>query len=301
MAAAPKPASKPARASAQRGPMDIAHHRSSATSLAPAGAYRETLMVRSYEAGPGDRVRPATVLRFLEHLATRASATLGFDHHWYAARDSAWVVREMSLLLGSAARMDQKLTCATWVSSYRKVQAFREYVICCAQTGRLVARAQARWAYISRSSGQLQRVPAVLMAASGTMPPAMRPRSVPPRPLAAAPLAATALTARTYEADTQLHVNNAVYADWLDEAQQAALLAATEEAHAHLPRYYRLEYVRPARPGNSLLVNTWVASPASRALTVWQEITQAATDLVMLRATSAHLRSSARRVTSVAS
>ena len=49
----------------------------------PAQAFRDHLTVRSYEAGREGGVHPATILRYLEHLATCASAALGFDNHWY--------------------------------------------------------------------------------------------------------------------------------------------------------------------------------------------------------------------------
>ncbi|HEX8727661.1 MAG TPA: hypothetical protein VF739_03505, partial [Ktedonobacterales bacterium] len=43
----------------------------------PAEAFRDSLTVRSYEAGRMGGTHPATILRYLEHLATGASAALG--------------------------------------------------------------------------------------------------------------------------------------------------------------------------------------------------------------------------------
>ena len=50
------------------------------------------------------------------------------------------------------------------------------------------------------------------------------------------------------------HVNNAVYADWLDEAVIAAGGASSARA---VPRLVRLEYARAAEPGVKLVVDTW--------------------------------------------
>lgn len=50
------------------------------------------------------------------------------------------------------------------------------------------------------------------------------------------------------------HVNNAVYADWLDEAVIAA--GATPVVRA-VPRLVRLEYVRSAEPAERLVGATW--------------------------------------------
>src|SRR5262245_53718920 len=89
----------------------------------PVDAYSESLLVRSYEAGRDGVVSPGTLLRYLEHLATRASAWVGFDHVWYETHDSAWVVREMALELGTPPRMNDELRMATWISGFRRVQA----------------------------------------------------------------------------------------------------------------------------------------------------------------------------------
>jgi acyl-ACP thioesterase len=50
------------------------------------------------------------------------------------------------------------------------------------------------------------------------------------------------------------HVNNAVYADWLDEA---VIAAGDETAIRAVPRLARLEYARAAEPGAALVASTW--------------------------------------------
>ena len=189
-----------------------------ATARFPREAWADALTVRSYEAGLDGAVRPGVILRYLESLATRASAGLGYDNRWYRDNRGAWVVREMSLTLGARAGIDDDLRLFTWVSAFRRVQATREYLITHAGTGRIVARAQARWAYIDRVTGQLTRIPNDLSARMGPWGHGMRSRratSPGDNPTSAASLP---LVARAYEADTQGHINNCVYLDWFDEA-----------------------------------------------------------------------------------
>ena len=50
------------------------------------------------------------------------------------------------------------------------------------------------------------------------------------------------------------HVNNAVYADWLDEA---VLADGGGTAVGAVPRLARLEYARAAAPGASVDVEVW--------------------------------------------
>lgn len=232
----------------------------------PTQAWEDTLTVRSYEAGRDGGVRPGVILRYLENLATRASAGLGYDNRWYRDHRGAWVVREMSLLLGARAAIDDDLRLATWVSEFRRVQATRDYLITRADTGRLVARAQARWAYIDRVTGQLTRIPDDITSRMGPWGYGMRPRR--PRATSDGLTAAASmpLVARAYEADTQGHINNCVYLDWFDEAASQA---------SARPRFFRLEYIRPALPGDALIIHTAPVVTRSRGLALWQWITPA--------------------------
>ena len=50
------------------------------------------------------------------------------------------------------------------------------------------------------------------------------------------------------------HVNNAVYADWLDEA---VIVAGGASAARAVPRLVRLEYARAAEPAARLVVDAW--------------------------------------------
>jgi acyl-ACP thioesterase len=246
----------------------------------PPQAFSDALTVRSYEAGRDGLIRPGVVLRYLEHLATRASAALGFDNRWYRDHNGAWVVREMSLLIGALPGIDDDLRLFTWVSDFRRVQATRDYLVIHASTGRLVARASARWAYIDRERLMPARIPDAITARMGPWGHGMRTRQT-GLPLGAAPLAAEMpVTAREYEADTQQHINNCVYLDWFEEAaHQAAATGALTGAPVRLrPRFYALEYIRPTQPGAALSIATTAPLRArSRSLGFWQTITTADT------------------------
>jgi acyl-ACP thioesterase len=252
----------------------------------PEGAYEVATHVRSYEVGRTGTIRLGTILRYFENLATLHSAQRGFDHNWYEHEGSAWVVREMRLLLGPPPGIAEELRMATWLSGFRRVQAHREYALWRAADGRLLARAQARWAYVDRIAGQPRRLPESLIERfnplGGAIPTHHHPMSASPESEARSELA---LTARDYEADSNQHINNCVYADWLDEA----LARAPLEAARILPRHVALEYLRPALPGESLRIATRTTRSGSRGLAAIQEITREPDVAVVLRASSEHL------------
>lgn len=286
----------------------------------PPEAFADALETRSYEAGRAGPIRVGTTLRYLEALATRASAALGFDSNWYAEQQVAWVVREMSLLLGDLPTIGDALTLATWVSDFKRVQAFREYVVArqssqsSQPTPRMVARARARWAYVDRASGRPLAIHEALTGRMGALGFSMRrrPQRFGEATLALqrgasdeaprlAPAGELALIAREYEADLNQHINNCVYADWLDEGLHQSLtsgqLATVGVAPTATlrPRYFHLEYIRPLRPGARVIVRTYALGRRSRSLVVWQEIVadegerQEATPTLALRAYSEHL------------
>jgi medium-chain acyl-[acyl-carrier-protein] hydrolase len=268
--------------------MNEALHNQPRPRRVPEAAYTESLFVRSYEAGRQGSVGAATILRYLEHLATRASAWRGFDHTWYERHGSAWVVREMALELATLPRMDDDLLMATWLSGFRRVQATREYAIWYPATGRLAVRAQARWAYVDRRRGTLLRVHDELLQRFEVSEEAM-PRRAIPLPGETAMAHELSLTAREYEADTQQHVNNCVYLDWLREAllRASANAGLTAERLAY-PRRYQLEYLRQVLPGDTVLIHTRLESYGSRGLRAWQQIVSAPSGEVALVARSEH-------------
>jgi acyl-CoA thioesterase FadM len=258
----------------------------------PASVHTTTLTVRSYETTTAGIVSPATLLRYLEHIATLDSAARGFSHDWYETHGSAWVVRDMRLLLWDTPALADEVYLATWLSGYRRVQATREYCIWREPEQRLVARAQGRWAYVDRARGIPVRIPDDLIERFGVAGHAM-----PLRPTNSAMIAPAgtgseiALVARSYEADTQQHINNTIYMDWLGEALTHALTEtdSATDMSAITPRYYHIQYVHPARPGDRVVISTQVDRTGSRRLTVVQTIRDNATGQIAVECRSEHL------------
>ena len=259
------------------------------TRLVPDGAYCMTIRVRSYETGRSGTVGVGTILRYLEHLATEASTERGFDHRWYKDAGSAWVVREMDILLGALPGIDDDMVLATWLSEWRRVQARREYAIWWPQRERMIARASARWAYVDRLRGQPMRVPDEMLSKFGVpgqpMPLRTSISDSETSPRQCVPLQ---IVAREYEADTQQHVNNCVYADWLEEAARGCASEAVAGQRMRSARYCHIAYVRPALPGDAVRVDT-AATVRGRLLHLVQTITSATDQRLYVRAWSQHL------------
>jgi acyl-ACP thioesterase len=63
-----------------------------------------------------------------------------------------------------------------------------------------------------------------------------------------------AIDVRPQELDPMDHVNNAVYADWVDEA---VIRRGGEADVRAIPRTMRLEYARAVEAGGTVLVDAW--------------------------------------------
>jgi acyl-CoA thioesterase FadM len=269
----------------------------------PEEAFRDRLRVRSYEVGRSGTIGLGTTLRYCEALATDASAALGFTRSWYEDHHSAWVVREMNIQLGLLPRIGVELRLATWVSEFRRVQAQREYAIWETASGQMVARASARWAYCDALRGQPIRIADAILQRmqplGNTLP--VRRYTAPLAAIVPSPtealLAGTSssffLKAREYETDTQQHINNCIYADWLVEA-----LAETPSSASHAgasaallrPRFYTIEYVRAVVAGDSLRIDTRLTPRGTHGVRAQQTIFDETSTTPVVRAYSEHIR-----------
>ena len=258
--------------------------------FAPPDAYIEPLTIRSYEVTRAGYPQPGAILRYLEYLATRASGFHGYTNTWYEEQGSAWLVREVSLLLGWLPPMDCELVMATWVAEFRRVQAFREYAMWHPASGRMIARARARWAYVQRHTGQPLRVPDSMVALFSSAQSTTRLPSLRTSPSERVILHdEQTIVAREYEADVHQHINNCVYGDWLYEGVHATLRTANQSAGGIRPRFLTLEYLRQVRPGDQVRIVTSIHPDGSRRLRAGQTVFDASSGDIILRGQTRYL------------
>jgi acyl-ACP thioesterase len=196
-------------------------------------------------------VRTSVLLRYAQDLAWYHSARRGFDRAWYGERGLTWLARAAEVGVEGAVLVGDELTGTTKVVGWRRVWARRRTEFVDA-AGTLVAWTHVDWVLLD-ARGSPTRVPVEFQPIFGA-PDA-------PFPLARVPLAtppagarAKRFAVRPQELDPMDHVNNAVYADWLDEQVIAAGGVADVRA---IPRLARLEYARAAEAGSSVEAVTW--------------------------------------------
>lgn len=222
----------------------------------PGDSFEATYRVRFDEAGPDGRLRTSGLLRYTQDLAARHSEALGYDRAWYAARGLTWLVRTAELDIREPIPYGADVRGTTRVIGFRRVWSRRESTFSVGTLAAAVVRID--WVLTDRRGA-----PARIPPEFETIFPSAQPSAslhLGRVTLEAAPgdAAYGIVRVRPQELDPLDHVNNAVYADWLDEAILAADAAGDGHVRA-LPRRVRLEYALAAEPGEGLETVTWPA------------------------------------------
>lgn len=209
--------------------------------------------VRFDEAGPDGRLRTSAILRYAQDLAWVHAAALGFDRSWHIERGLTWLVRAAELSVVASIEVGAGLTGTTRVVGLRRVWSRRrsEFVD---GDGRHVAWIHIDWVLLDARGAPTRIPPAfeeIFHGPKATFGLARVPLGDPP-----VTAARRRFSVRPQELDPQDHANNAVYADWLDEA---VIAAGDIEATRAIPRVARLEYALPAEAGATIESVVWPA------------------------------------------
>jgi acyl-CoA thioesterase FadM len=206
--------------------------------------------VRFDEAGPDAHVRVSVLLRYTQDLASYHSAARGFDRAWYAERGLVWLVRAAEVAILEPIAYGDDLVGSTRVVGWRRVWARRRTEFTDG-AGVLRAWVHIDWVLLDQRF-RPTRIPEafrVFGAPEATFPLARVDLGAPPDD--AAP---RRFEVRPQELDPMDHANNAVYADWLDEA---VIAAGGIDATRAVPRLARLEYAQSAERGATVEAIAW--------------------------------------------
>ena len=214
--------------------------------------------VRFDEAGPDGLIRTSSILRYTQDLAGRHSEARGYDRAWYAERGLTWLVRTAVVAIEAPIVYGADLGATTSVVAYRRVWARRrsEFRV---GDGRGVATVDIDWVLIDRR-GAPTRIPVEFDAVSQAPPSGEQVRRVDPGPVGPG-AHERRIDVRPHELDPLGHPNNAVYADWLDEAVFAANPDDAASVVRRVPRRVAIEYAAAPAPDSAIVSSVWRADP----------------------------------------
>jgi len=207
--------------------------------------------VRFDEAAPDGLLRTSVLLRYAQDLAWFHSASRGFDRGWYAERGLTWLVRAAEIDVLQPIRVGSDLVGTTRVVGSRRVWARRRTDFRTTE-GDIAADVRIDWLLLDRR-GSPTRIPPEFDPIFGMHLEPVELARV-DLPDASGDARTTTITVRPQELDPMDHVNNAVYADWVEEQVLAGGGAADVRA---IPRRLGFEYARAAAAGATVSVTTW--------------------------------------------
>ncbi len=231
------------------------------------------------------------LLGSLEQAAIEASADGGFDPARYTADGRVWLVRRTRLERLVPVGGGDSLAISTHVADFRRARSLRRYEVrrTSGYEGRgeaLAATASTDWVYCDVDSGRPVSVPDEMkLALFGTLESpvlARAPKVTPPDDPPARVFTTAVLPSHL---DHMQHVNNAVWADFLEDAAFSLFSSRgfgieqmLERGGALRIRDLDLEYLGDARLGQSLQVHSWLPgdpSVTTRSPTLIQTIQRA--------------------------
>jgi acyl-CoA thioester hydrolase len=221
--------------------------------------------IRHYECDIFGRLRPSTLLGYLQESAFDASAAVGYSAQRYDEIGYQWFAYETQLTLLRSLRYGDNVEIRTWVHDFRRVRSLRQYEVYV--NGGLVAHAETDWVFIHQQTLYPSTIPQEIVEAysRGEAAPTAEPRqpfpAFPPTPVQ---VNIMQRQVELRDLDPARHVNNAVY---LQIAQEAEQQAAAAEGWT-LPRFEqagtalalkgaRIEYKQAAVWGNVLDITSW--------------------------------------------
>ena len=238
--------------------------------------YTRRFRVRSTDCDAMGQVNHAVYVRYMQEAAIEASSDAGYTPEWYAEYSVSWLIRRSRIDYLQPARYGDELDVTTYVVNFRRVRSQRNYDINRVGDGAPIARAATDWVFIDLHTGAPRRIPDEIAtdflpdsqdAAAEIIADLPHPPDTPD-----GSVFHTARRVNYYDMDENQHVNNAVYLNYLEQAT----IDAAASAGFDLPRWLELggmfvvrqhdiEYLHPAKYGDTLDILTWVGetSPTS--------------------------------------
>jgi acyl-CoA thioester hydrolase len=230
--------------------------------------HRRSFRVRYNECDAFGHLNNAHYLRYMQEAAFDASTAAGWSFERYDEVGLHWLVRETEIEYLKPLRYNDEVEVTTWVSDFRRASSRRSYQFQRLADEELVAHAWTDWVLVD-AAGRPSQISAAMRAA---FYPNGEPESYPPRPIRPAiptPPPDVFRSQRTVlwrDLDTMQHVNNAMYAEYLEEAGFQVVAAhhwpldrMLRDGFAILLRSQRLQYLAPSGLGEPLDIATWVS------------------------------------------
>lgn len=244
--------------------------------------FTRSFRVRFSEVDTFGRVSSPHILRYFVETAWDWGASEELSLHESETMELLWLIREMEFEAFQPLHFDDSFSLTVWMMEWRRVRGTRGFELRLAENNELLMRGVNQVALLDPDSMRPIMAPEELIDRFRLdNPQAISYQRFPrfPDP----PMGAYRMTRQVEWRDLDIyrHVNNAVYADFMEEAAMQSLAAigwpvsrfleaglAVENHHVHI------QFQEPALWGETLEIITWVSDLAESGGQRWTAITR---------------------------
>ena len=243
-----------------------------------AATYTRRFQVRFSECDAYGNMHTSSYFRRMQETAFEASADLGYDFEKYNQMGTIWLIRETKIDHFEPLWYGDQIDVKTWVLDFRRFRSIRMYEFRIVETGQLAARASTDWIYLDSENLRPVTIPAEMQHAF--LPEAEQLGSQPRQRFSVVsdkPEQAVVLhrSVSWGDIDMMWHMNNAVYLDYLAEAEDELLsesswsrLSLRTNGIKLATKHQHIEYRQPATLADELEISAWFEEVAESNLLI---------------------------------
>lgn len=254
----------------------------------------ETFKARFYECNPFGFLKSITYLRWMAEAAFAASTAVGYDFSKYDRLGQLWLVRENQIDYQRPAKYGDEVEIKTWVMDFRRFRSKRAYQIREKRSGFLIATAETDWVYLETESLRPVQIPNEMKLAFF---PEGEPEGFPKRsrfqkpPVPSVKPFSYRKIVGWHDIDSMWHVNNAIYLNYIDEADIITLETCgfplqrmVQDGITFVSKSQHVEYLQPARYKDKLEITSWHSDIHSKTGIGYYEIHSTKSNYLLVRA-----------------
>lgn len=179
--------------------------------------FSKEFQVHYYEINKHQEATPLTLVNYLEDTAISHSSAAGLSVNELKAMGTGWILNRWSLVIDEYPVLGQKVVVETWPSHFERFYAWREFIIK-NYDNKAICRASSLWIYLDIHKRRPVRIPADFGERYGIEN--IKAVDAPFTEFSCGPVSEPVkeFSVRRSDIDTNEHVNNTRYIEWLLEA-----------------------------------------------------------------------------------
>ncbi|MDF2522944.1 MAG: acyl-ACP thioesterase [Clostridiales bacterium] len=178
--------------------------------------YTKNYEVHYYEINRHSEATPVSLINFLEDIAISHSRSVGLGLDKLKEDGLGWVLNGWYISFLKPAHLFDNLIVETWPSNFERFHATREFYIK-SENGEILARATSLWIMVNIEKGRPTRIPVYFGEAYGMNPVRAVDHTFDKMDVPNEFEVEKQFHIRKSDIDTNIHVNNKKYLDWMLE------------------------------------------------------------------------------------